>query len=235
MNDLSSDPFLLKVNHLWGVDLMKVLAINGSPRKQRNTADMLQAAVDLAVRQGETAELIHLYDLQYMGCHSCFACKRINGSSFGKCIIQDELTPVLQKILCADIVLFGQPIYFGFISSGMWALLERLWFAGMNYDETYSSNYPGNVICGMVFTMNAPHEELYERTISFLCENMSRQLGPTESFAVTYTMQFDDYSKYVSSAFDAKSKKEWHLHEYPKQKTQLLQWVQGLMVRASKR
>lgn len=212
---------------------MKVLAINGSPRKKWNTADMLDAALKMAAEHGAETEYIHLYDYNYSGCRSCFACKRIGSSSIGKCVIQDALTPILEKILDADVVLFGQPIYFGNISSGMWALLERLWFAGMNYNKSYSTNYPLNVVCGMIFTMNATDENQYASLISHLCSTMSRKVGPTSHFAVTNTLQFDNYNHYISSAFDAKAKADWHKNEYPKQKEQLIEWVYGLMKTAT--
>lgn len=213
---------------------MKVLAINGSPRKHWNTADMLKSALNMAAGQGAETEMIHLCNLTYSGCRSCFACKRIGGKNFGQCVLRDDLTPVLEKILAADLVLFGQPIYFGHVSSDMWALLERLWFAGMNYDEAYSSYYPRNVVCGLVFTMNAPDEKFYEGAISHLCSNMARQVGPTEHFAVTNTLQFDDYDKYISTFFDAQEKQTWHKEKYPLQKKELLAWVKGLMAQIKK-
>ena len=57
------------------VHSMKVIAVNGSPRKEWNTAAMLEKALAGAADQGAETELIHLYDLKYTGCTSCFACK----------------------------------------------------------------------------------------------------------------------------------------------------------------
>ncbi len=54
---------------------MKILALNESPRKKWNTATLLKKALDGAASQGPKTELIHLYDLNYKGCISCFACK----------------------------------------------------------------------------------------------------------------------------------------------------------------
>jgi multimeric flavodoxin WrbA len=54
---------------------MKVIALNGSPRKKWNTATLLKHAVDGAASNGAETELIHLYDYNYKGCISCFACK----------------------------------------------------------------------------------------------------------------------------------------------------------------
>ena len=52
---------------------MYVLAINGSPRKNWNTATLLNKALEGAAAQGVQTELIHLYDLNFKGCISCFA------------------------------------------------------------------------------------------------------------------------------------------------------------------
>ena len=54
---------------------MKVMAFNGSPRKTWNTATLLQKALEGAASKGAQTKLVHLYDLKYTGCKSCFACK----------------------------------------------------------------------------------------------------------------------------------------------------------------
>jgi len=53
----------------------KVIAINGSPRKNGNTATLLQNVLDGAKSQGAETEFVNLIDLKYQGCISCFACK----------------------------------------------------------------------------------------------------------------------------------------------------------------
>ena len=71
---------------------MKVLAVNGSPRKNWNTATLLRKALEGAASQGAETEFIHLYDLNFKGCQSCFACKTIGGKSYGKCARKDDIT-----------------------------------------------------------------------------------------------------------------------------------------------
>ncbi|HEX7714554.1 MAG TPA: flavodoxin family protein, partial [Bacillota bacterium] len=92
---------------------MKVIALNGSPRKNWNTATLLRRALEGAISQGAETELIHLYDLNYKGCISCLACKTRNGPSYGKCAVNDELAPVLRKVAAADAFILGSPIYVG--------------------------------------------------------------------------------------------------------------------------
>ena len=72
---------------------MKVIALNGSPRKKWNTATLLKHALDGAASKGSETELIHLYDYNYKGCISCFACKIKNGKSYGRCAVKDDLKP----------------------------------------------------------------------------------------------------------------------------------------------
>jgi len=60
---------------------MKVMAINGSPRKEWNTATLLENALEGAASQGAETELVHLYDLNFKGCKSCFECKTRGGES----------------------------------------------------------------------------------------------------------------------------------------------------------
>ena len=51
---------------------MEVIAFNGSPRKAWNTATLLEKALQGAASKGAVTELIHLYDLDFKGCRSCF-------------------------------------------------------------------------------------------------------------------------------------------------------------------
>ena len=54
---------------------MKALFVNGSPRKNWNTHQMLESAMEGAAEAGAAVELAHLYDFAFKGCVSCFACK----------------------------------------------------------------------------------------------------------------------------------------------------------------
>ena len=107
---------------------MKVMAFNGSPRKTWNTATLLNKALEGAASQAAETELIHLYDLHYSGCISCFACKLKDGKSYGKCAVKDEITPILAKIKDADALILGSPNYIGSPTGAMKAFFERLTF-----------------------------------------------------------------------------------------------------------
>lgn len=60
---------------------MRVLIVNGSPRKNWNTDTLLQSAVEAAVAEGAETEIINLYEYNFKGCTSCFSCKLKNGKA----------------------------------------------------------------------------------------------------------------------------------------------------------
>src|SRR5208282_355434 len=95
-------------------------------RKTWNTAQLLEYALKGAESVGAETDIVHLYDLAYKGCTSCFSCKLVGGKSYGKCALKDELTPILEKILSADALILGSPIYVGTATGEMRAFLERL-------------------------------------------------------------------------------------------------------------
>ena len=111
---------------------MNIFAINGSPRKNWNTAILLNKVLEGAASRNSNTELIHLYDLEYKGCTSCFFCKR-KYQKHGACAMKDDLTPVLEKLNTADAIVFGSPIYFMNITSGMAVFLERFLFSNIIY------------------------------------------------------------------------------------------------------
>ena len=105
---------------------MKAIAINGSPRKNWNTATLLKKALDGAASAGAETEWVHLYDLEFKGCCSCFSCKRIVGKVAECCVMKDDMTEVLRRIMSSDILLLGSPVYLGNITGEMKSFIERL-------------------------------------------------------------------------------------------------------------
>jgi multimeric flavodoxin WrbA len=198
---------------------LNILGINGSPRKNWNTAILLEKTLEGARSQGASTELVHLYDLNYKGCKSCFSCKLKNGESYGKCSLNDELTPILRKIGEIDALILGSPIYLGVVTGEMHSFLERLIFPYLVYDQERSTLYPKKILSAFIYTMGAPEEVIKYFHIAKhieLNENfLNRIIGPTESLIVTDTLQFDDYSKYEASMFDEDAKKERQEKVFP--------------------
>ena len=200
---------------------MKVIAINGSPRRQWNTATLLGKALEGAAAKGVDTELVHLYDLDFRGCTSCFACKLKGGRSYGRCAMRDDLTPVLERIREAEAIILGSPIYLSDVTGEMRSFVERLVFPYLVYDQEHSSIYPRRTRSAWIFTMNIPEANLEKWRYTDLFRRhesiVSRILGPAEpSLVVTDTYQFDDYSKYVSSSCDPEAKSKRRAKVFPR-------------------
>ena len=195
---------------------MNVIAINGSPRKQGNSAALLESAIRGAEAAGAVCERIDLFDLNYKGCVSCFGCKLLGGPSFGRCAQQDELKPVLDKILAADVLLLATPLYFGEVPGAVRNLLERLWFPAQLYRKDFRSAYTRRIKIGLMYTMNWTSDDMYKDLIMGQVQNFRFLMGNAEYMTAVDTMQFDDYSKYSSEMFDGAAKRARHETEFPK-------------------
>ncbi|MFA7536412.1 MAG: flavodoxin family protein [Desulfuromonadales bacterium] len=196
---------------------MKSIAINGSPRKTWNTAKLLEHALAGAAKKGAETELVHLYDHDFKGCISCFACKKIGGPSYGRCAVNDGLTPILMKASEADVLILGTPVYFSAETGEMRSFLERLLFPFLTYTPGYAPIFPGKLRAGLVYTMNIPEKDLpaYDKIFAASQGALSRVFGNCDLLLSTDTYQFSDYSHYLSTAFDAKAKKERREKVFP--------------------
>ena len=189
---------------------MKLLAINGSPRKTWNTATLLKKAVEGAASQGAATELIHLYDLDFRGCVSCFACKTRDGESYGRCAVKDDLAPIFEKILKTDILLLGSPIYFGSVTGEMQSFLERLQFPFLTYTDPPASIFPGRIRTGFIFTLGADEKMSKERGFDAriaMHEFILKMIfGDSETLGCYDTYQFEDYGKVFAPRWDPEKK-----------------------------
>ncbi|MDR1604662.1 MAG: flavodoxin family protein [Gracilibacteraceae bacterium] len=195
---------------------MNILAICGAAHKSRNTATMLRNAFDGAMSvSGASGETVYLYDLNFKGCVGCHSCKLLEEKKFARCAVRDGLTPVLAKAIDADVLLIGSPIYFSDITGETRSFLERYFFPGLTYNKDRVPVYPKRPKVGWVFTMNAPGE-FYKDFFAGLVSMTSRMIGEAE-YAIAYqTQQFEDYSKYAATAFDAEMVKRRHIEQFPR-------------------
>jgi len=198
---------------------MKVMAFNGSPRKKWNTATLLQKVLEGAASKGAETKLVHLYDLQYKGCISCFACKTKGGKSYGNCAVQDELTTVFGEIKEADAIVLGTPIYFGNVSGEMHSFLERLLFPYLVYSNPPQSLFSRKIRTAWIYTMNLPEEMTtplhYDRLFEGNERFMRMIFGYSQSLMCYDTLQFEDYTKMVASRFDVGQKEKRHREVFP--------------------
>lgn len=196
---------------------MSVIFLNGSPRKNWNTAMMLKEAQKGAESVGAQTEYIDLYDLSYTGCRSCMACKR-KGAERCRCYWKDDLSPVIDRIFAADALFVGSPIYLGDITSQVHALIERLHFCALSYDD-YSNYFQGKVNVGLILTMNAPmpfYEMAYGQKAKELVQAFSALHGSVELYPCCDTLQVKDYSRYSMAGFSEEHKKQMRETQFPR-------------------
>lgn len=103
---------------------MRVVAFNGSARKNGNTAILLRTALAELERGGIQTELIQLAGETLSGCDACYTCRERKDR---RCVIDtDPVNAYIEKALAAEGILLGSPVYFGDITTNMKALMERL-------------------------------------------------------------------------------------------------------------
>jgi len=199
---------------------MKVMAFNGSPRKKKwNTVTLLNNALQGAHSTGAETELVQLYDLKFSGCISCFTCKRLSRKKDGVCSVQDDLTPVLDRVKHADALIIGSPVYYGAESAATRAFLERLCFPYLKYSKDGRSLFPRRINTAMIYTMNAPDQILqrigYDRMFAMTQMTLGMHFGACELLLSSDTLQYSDYDKYEAEAFDKNAKQQRHTKVFP--------------------
>ena len=204
--------------------MKKVIVLNGSPRKNFNTAQLLQEAQKGAESAGAEVEYINLTDINFSGCMSCFACKRKGANLGGLCALKDDLRSVLENILSADAVIIGSPIYYSYPTGMFRNLIERMLFAGGTYIQDgnggWKRNLTRDIPVGLIFTMNCPEgmAEQFNYPVILGANEMFLNMiyGYCETLNVYDTYQFSDYSKYDCDVFDEGHKREIKETEFPK-------------------
>ena len=101
---------------------MKVLGLNGSPRKGGNTDSLMDALFAKARHNGHRVEKVYLGDLRIGPCVDCRACKK---EPF-ECVLSDGMREIYSRIDDADILVFGTPIYWFGPTGPMKTLVDRL-------------------------------------------------------------------------------------------------------------
>jgi multimeric flavodoxin WrbA len=87
---------------------MKILAVSSSPRKNGNTSLLLETALESAQQDGAETELFSVAGKTIQPCDGCWACFKT-----GTCHIQDDMTILYEKLVEADGIIFGTPVYSG--------------------------------------------------------------------------------------------------------------------------
>jgi multimeric flavodoxin WrbA len=102
---------------------MKVVAINGSPRREGNTSILIQAVFDELTKEGIETELVSLGGHAVRGCMACYACVK---NKDRHCIMEDDpINDCIDRMAAADGIILGSPVYVADVTSEMKALIDR--------------------------------------------------------------------------------------------------------------
>jgi multimeric flavodoxin WrbA len=109
---------------------MKVLAVNGSPRKKGNTSILLETVLGKIRPNGFKCEVLCLADFKINGCIACGGCKKEKGD-LPRCVQEDkdDFKGMIEKFIGADAIILGTPVYFGSATPEIMALLHRVGYA----------------------------------------------------------------------------------------------------------
>lgn len=103
---------------------MKVLMLNGSPRKEGNTALALREMQTIFEKEGIETEVICLGTQPIRGCIACNQCK-----SIGKCVFNDLVNEVAKKFEKSDGLVLASPVYFASANGSLFSFAQRLFYS----------------------------------------------------------------------------------------------------------
>ena len=108
---------------------MKVLMLNGSPRKG-NTYRALEEMAKVFAANGIETEIVDVAKEPIRGCQACGACGKL-----GKCVFDDQVNEIAEKLKEADGMVIGSPVYYASANGALISLLDRLFYSS-HFDKT---------------------------------------------------------------------------------------------------
>jgi multimeric flavodoxin WrbA len=182
-----------------------ILAIYGSPRRNGNTATLLDAAVEGARDAGAEIEKIVLRDLKISPCLEIYGCKKT-----GECSIRDDFQGLRDKFLSAQGVMLASPILFYAVSAHTKALMERfqsLWVK-KHWIENVPLGKPAYTRKGLFISVGATRgEKLFDGAIlsvKYFFDVLDISLFKTLAYrGIDFEGDIDKHPEYIRDAYDA--------------------------------
>ena len=119
---------------------MKVLLINGSPRREGNTFLALSEVAKTLEKNGVEAEIVHIGVKPVRGCIACNQCQE---RQLGRCVFDDDIcNGVAAKLAAADALVVGSPVYYGQPNGSLLSLMQRMFYS----NSTAALNKPAAAV-----------------------------------------------------------------------------------------
>ena len=109
---------------------MKVLMINGSPRKNGNTSIALAEMERIFQEEGMETQVVQVGNQNIRGCIACLSCKQK-----GKCVFDDLVNQIAPQFEAADGLVIASPVYYASANGGLISFLDRLFYSTL-FDKT---------------------------------------------------------------------------------------------------
>lgn len=131
---------------------MKVLMLNGSPRRDGNTSIALKEMVKIFDAEGVETELLQIGNMDIRGCIACGAC-----AQKGKCVFDDIVNEAAPKFEACDGLVIASPVYYASANATLVAFLTRLFYS-THFDKTMKVG--ASVVCARRGGLSATFDEL---------------------------------------------------------------------------
>ncbi len=138
---------------------MKIIGIDGSPRKNGNTEKLLKKVLAGATEAGGATEFLKLADLTIKYCQGCGTCR-----ATGECVMRDDMDRVVDAIQQSDAVVLGSPIYAWQVSGNTKVFMDRLCRL---LTPKYESRLNGPKKIAFVYTQGNPDADLFKPYLDY--------------------------------------------------------------------
>ena len=190
---------------------MKVYALNASPRKGWNSDEMLDSLIQ-GVRDSADyidVEKVNIYDMDYKGCRSCFACQ-LKATENGHCLFHDGAYDLIRGIKSGDGLVFAAPVYYFDVPSQMRAILERIFYPG---------NADHEIPVTAIYTMNQRQkvmDQYFKRHLDDIAFFFRNQFHTEpDQLYIHNTLHWKKPEKYLFPLDQYEDKAQYHESQYP--------------------
>ncbi len=194
--------------------MSKIIALNGSGRKNGNSAALLDAFLEgvKEVNTGAEIERIDIFDLDYKGCRGCHGCELKDRKERG-CIQKDGAWELLNRMREADGIVYSSPVFFWELTAQLRALLERYIYPGMlhHHQEIFAiyNMYQPEYVSENSFE---PHAATVEHMIRGFLRNVGYGeliINQTKTWDNETAKKFARYSETSEAQADAVHRMRW--------------------------
>ena len=198
---------------------MNAILINASPRKNGNTATLLERVREGLEEEGCETKTVHLGAISFTGCKGCLACKVKGSKCNGLCALRDDLRPVLEEVLAADILVLGSPVYFHYPTALARAFTERLLFPALDYSAPDRPIVAKRHRCAVLYAMHVMNDDLFAQfryeTMLGTAGKSLEMLGSSEALYFRGLSAFPNPERYVTSEWMTENLARIRRDDYP--------------------